>query len=143
MALAGTNLEISEQELGLALKWAPRVTLPFPGDGLIGLSGQESILGDNVTSWWTKLCNSTLIEECRFGLAFGTDDSGIQYFGGVEESAFEGDLTTAPVFPGWALYGDLAVNGTVIRDDVPIQTDSGTATILALVLTRVIDIIKH
>ncbi|KAJ6160805.1 hypothetical protein N7470_004201 [Penicillium chermesinum] len=118
VTLVGTDLTTPQQQLGVVTQYQPSNALPFPEDGLMGLAGQESSLGDSVTSWWNKLCASSLIQECRFGLALGADGTGSQYYGGVEYSEFEGDLTGPVGF-------------SVGLNDVLITLDSGTATIIA------------
>lgn len=75
------------------------------------------------------------MDECRFGIAYKTDETGEQYFGYVAEERFEGELSVAPVIPGreWATWVDVAYNGEVIETGEEMVTDSGTTIILGFV----------
>lgn len=72
---------------------------------------------------------------CRFGLAFKTDDTGVQYFGEVAQDQFAEPLSVAPLVDDadgeelWELFGDVAVGGKVAERDATIVTDSGTTVI--------------
>jgi len=119
------------QELGNITAWERSGGgLPFPGDGLIGFLNQPSSLGDNATTWFTKLCDSKLIDQCRFGIALRTDCTGEQFFGSVEHAVFDNELTVAPILLPWAVAVDLAFNGEIIFADAAILIDSGTSVIL-------------
>jgi cathepsin D len=106
----------------------------FPNDGLIGFSGiyQSAI---NSTSWFQHLCDEHELQECRFGIAYQTDDTGVQYFGYVDEERFEGPLSVGPVAPGfeWSTVMDVAYDGKVIVKDQWMITDSGTTVMFGLV----------
>jgi hypothetical protein len=129
VTLTGTSLSFSQQTLGNTTKTDPPGP-PFPHDGLIGFYSPGSTLGDNVSNWFANICAGKEILECRFGLALRTDDTGVQYLGGVGTSQFNGTLSTAPISGQWSLLGDLAVNGKVLSRDAQIVTDSGTTTII-------------
>jgi cathepsin D len=137
VSLIGTKLSVPLQPLGV-------VTVPvsppaFPNDGLVGFAGPDSS-ALNATSWFQSLCSQGTLDACRFGLAFETDNTGVQYFGKVEANRFDGKLSVAPLFNGeqWTLFGDVAFNGTVIEKDVMIVTDSGTTTIFGLVQRQIV-----
>jgi cathepsin D len=107
----------------------------FPNDGLIGFAGPyQSAL--NSTSWFQQLCDHDLLAECRFGIAFKTDNTGVQYFGEVATDRFDGPLSVAPVVPNteWGSWVDIAYDGKVIEEDAMMISDSGTTIIFGLVL---------
>lgn len=128
MALDGTSLTLPAQTLGSVVD--PASPPSFPHDGLVGFAGlsQSAI---NETSWFQHVCDAGLVEACRFGLAFETDNTGVQYFGYVDESRFKGELSVAPVVPEeeWASWVDIAYDGKVIEEDAWMVTDSGTTII--------------
>jgi pepsin A len=132
VTLLGTSLSVASQSFGNASNTDPPGT-PFPHAGLMGFFAPGSTLGANVSNWFTNICAEKQIRECRFGLAFETDNTGVHYFGGVEDSRFDGALSVAPIVSQWELFGDLAVNGKVITQDVEIATDSGTTIIIGRV----------
>ena len=68
--------------------------------------------------------------ECRFGLALTANGTGSLILGKLDSSLYSGDLTVAPVLEEWAVFGDLAINGTVVARDLVVELDSGTATIV-------------
>lgn len=106
----------------------------FPHDGLVGFAGlsQSAI---NETSWFQHICDHGLVDDCRFGLAYKADNTGVQYFGYVDETRFKGPLSVAPVVPNqeWASWMDIVYNGKVIEEDAWMVTDSGTTIIFGLV----------
>jgi pepsin A len=117
---------------------ADPVTPPtFPNDGLVGLSGiyQTAV---NSSSWFQHLCDEDELDQCRFGIAYQTDLTGVQYFGYVDEERFEGPLSVGPVAPGfeWSTFVDLAYNDKVILKDQWIITDSGTTVMFGWVPLR-------
>ena len=129
-------MTVSAQPLGSTTRWSPTTKPAFPvGDGLIGF-GDGSTLGSGVQGWFSNLCSAQQVDECRFGLAFGTDGTGTQYYGGVETSV-QDKLVTVPIDGLWSFSGDLVVGGAsgakVVQSDVSIQLDSGTGTILGYV----------
>ena len=132
MALDGTSLTLPAQILGTVTD--PVSPPSFPHDGLVGFAGlsQSAI---NSTSWFQHICDHGLVDECRFGLAFETDDTGVQYCGYVDEERFYGDLSVAPVVPNeeWASWMDIAYDGKVIEENAWMVTDSGTTIIFGLV----------
>ncbi|KAG0646502.1 hypothetical protein D0Z07_7451 [Hyphodiscus hymeniophilus] len=128
--LDGTRLSVPQQPLGVT----PLSSQPgFPHDGLVGFGGPGSAI--NGSAWVQDLCAEGGLDQCRFGLALETDDTGVQYFGTVEHSRFDGALSVAPLFQYegspimWALFGDIAYNGKVIVRDAEIASDSGTTVI--------------
>jgi pepsin A len=115
------------------------VTVPqspptFPNDGLVGFAGLSSS-ALNATSWFQHLCDEHQVKECRFGIAYKTDETGIQYFGYVAEETFEGPLSVGHVPPDdeWSTFGDIAYDGKVITKDQLLITDSGTTIIFGFV----------
>jgi hypothetical protein len=114
------------------------VTVPespptFPNDGLIGFSGiYQTAL--NSSSWFQHLCDEHELDECRFGIAYQTDNTGVQYFGYVARERFDGPLSVGPVAPGfeWSTFMDVAYDGKVIVKDQWMITDSGTTVMFGL-----------
>ena len=136
VGLDGTSLTLPAQILGTVAD--PASPPSFPHDGLVGFAGlsQSAIKS---ASWFQHLCDHGFVDECRFGLAFETDDTGIQYFGYVDEERFYGDLSVAPVVPNeeWASWMDIAYDGKVIEEDAWVVTDSGTTIIFGLIFKLV------
>jgi hypothetical protein len=128
VALDGTSLTLPAQTLGSVVD--PASPPSFPHDGLVGFAGLSQSAIDE-TSWFQHVCDAGLVEACRFGLAFETDNTGVQYFGYVDESRFKGELSVAPVVPEeeWASWVDIAYDGKVIEEDAWMVTDSGTTII--------------
>jgi hypothetical protein len=50
--------------------------------------------------------------------------------GELDTSLYTGDLYVAPIIQQWALTGDLAINGKIVVNDIIIEFDTGTATIV-------------
>jgi hypothetical protein len=94
VALDSTPLSISQMPLGVVT--IPESPPAFPNDGLVGFAGISSS-AINSSSWFQYLCDQGQVQECRFGIAYQTDDTGIQYFGYVDEERFEGLLSVGPV----------------------------------------------
>ncbi|TAQ83813.1 hypothetical protein B7494_g7863 [Chlorociboria aeruginascens] len=125
VSLDNTSLSISQMPLGVVAD--PENPPTFPNDGLIGFANSTGS-AVNSASWFTLLCSEGELDECRFGLAYQTDDTGTQYFGYVAEERFEGPLSVGPVVPEneWSTYVDVAYDGTVLLKDQWMVTDSGT-----------------
>jgi len=132
VALDSTQLSIKEMPLGVVT--VPESPPTFPNAGLVGFSGiyQSAI---NSSSWFQHLCDEHELNECRFGIAYQTDDTGVQYFGYVDEDRFEGELSKGPVKEGfeWSTFVDLAYDGKVIVRDQWIITDSGTTVMFGYI----------
>lgn len=97
-----------------------------PQGGIIGFSGlgMSSI---HEPGWFNNLCNEKALDQCRFGLAYGTNKTGKQIIGSVDDSLFKGELTVAPrAHPGWAVMGDVTLGGKLVDKDALLVTDSGT-----------------
>jgi hypothetical protein len=132
VTLDSTQLSITEMPLGVVT--VPESPPTFPNDGLIGFSGiYQTAL--NSSSWFQHLCDEHELDECRFGIAYQTDDTGVQYFGYVAEDRFEGPLSVGPVPTGfeWSTFMDVAYDGKVIVKDQWMITDSGTTVMFGLV----------
>lgn len=103
----------------------------LPNSGIVGFSGQLfSGFPNNSTSFFETLCTQGQVEECRFGLALKSDNSGSLVMGELATGLFDGNLTVSPILAGWVVSGDLAVNGTIVGKDQVVELDSGTATIV-------------
>jgi len=126
VTLDGSTLTVKSQTLGSAT--SPASPPSFPHDGLMGFAGtDDSVLSTN--NWFNNLCAQGTLTACRFGLAFETDNTGVQYFGEVDTTRFSGALSVAPITDEWELLGDITANGKVIIKDANIITDSGTTVI--------------
>ena len=98
--------------------------------GFAGTSpGNTFTLGGD--PFFHNLCNQSQVEECRFGLAFGTSGEGKQILGGVDHSLFKGDLTSVPLSldEQWYIPGALTANGKTIFENQTMFTDSGTINV--------------
>ncbi|PVI07960.1 acid protease [Periconia macrospinosa] len=124
VSLYGSNFTVPNQDIGICRPG----TEGIPRDGLIGFAGIESSFG-GLPGWFENLCTEKAVPECRYGLAFNTNKTGVQYLGGVENSVFKGDLVTTPLEVQWVTWGDVAVNGEIIARDTRMLTDMGTAVI--------------
>jgi cathepsin D len=130
VTLDGSTLTVKSQTLGSAT--SPASPPSFPHDGLMGFAGtDESSL--SAANWFNNLCTQGTLTTCRFGLAFETDNTGVQYFGEVATDRFTGSLSVASIQDEWQLSGDIALNGKVLIKDANIITDSGTTIIFGLV----------
>lgn len=108
----------------------------IPSNGIVGFSKQEAqfpLQYPNLTDaapFLDTLCAQNVVSECRFGLALTDSGSGTLALGELDTSLYTGDLFVAPILQQWALMGDLAVNGKIVANDILIETDSGTATVI-------------
>lgn len=106
---------------------------PLEKSGIAGFSGQrfnQFPASSNATPFFQSLCDQKKVSECRFGLALSDDGTGTQILGELDTSLYNGDLVVAPIIENWVLFGDLVVGGEVLERDMPIELDSGTATIV-------------
>ncbi|KAJ5814798.1 acid protease [Penicillium riverlandense] len=102
----------------------------IPSDGIVGFAGAAVAQFPNgAAPWFHTLCNEGKVASCRFGVALGYNGNGIQVLGELDKSLFEGDLTTTSIVQEWAIFADLAIGGKIIKTDVPVELDTGTATI--------------
>jgi len=132
VCLAGSNLAVSRQSIAVQERYILEPPFPNPQDGIIGFQGNSStLLGSS--NWFQSLCDSHTFDECRFGLALGTDDTGTQYLGGVAKDSFVGEMSTVPISEPWTTWGDIVYNGTVFDRGARMFTDSGTAVIFGYV----------
>lgn len=102
----------------------------LPHQGIVGFSGQfVEQFPTNSTSFFQSLCDQKVVTECRFGLALTSNGTGTQILGELDSSLYTGSLAVGPVYQEWVVWGDLAINGTVVARDLVVELDSGTATI--------------
>ena len=107
----------------------PGIITKLPHDGVIGFAGNTTT-GPGIIGlpWFAQLCSEGEVDECRFGLAYGTQGKGEQVFGGIETDLFEGELSRAPVSGHqWYLQGSVISNGEALFKNKTIVLDSGTA----------------
>jgi len=108
----------------------------IPSNGIIGFSKQEAQFSlqypnlTNATPFIDTLCSQHVVSECRFGLALTDSGSGTLILGELDSSLYTGDLSVAPIIQQWALIGDLAIGGKIVANDILIELDSGTATVV-------------
>ncbi|GJC96157.1 hypothetical protein ColKHC_04983 [Colletotrichum higginsianum] len=79
----------------------------FPRDGVAGL-GSSDRSGLKATPFFHQLCDQGTVKECRFGLAFKGDGTGVQVLGEVDETLFSGSLAKATIKGEWLVGGDVA-----------------------------------
>jgi hypothetical protein len=84
----------------------------------------------NASTFMESLCAQNVLEECRFALALTNSGTGEQVIGTVDTSMFEGSMTVAPIITGWALKGDLTIDGVIFEKEILVELDSGTATVV-------------
>ncbi|PYH96565.1 acid protease [Aspergillus ellipticus CBS 707.79] len=102
----------------------------IPGDGIVGFAGVEVAQFPNgAPPFFHSLCSQGQVASCRFALALGQNDTGIQVLGELDTSLFTGDLTTTSILQEWVFFADVALNNSIITSDIMIELDSGTATI--------------
>lgn len=104
----------------------------FPHDGVAGL-GSSDRSGLNATTFFHQLCDQGTVKECRFGLAFKGDGTGVQVLGEVDEALFSGSLAKATIKGEWLVQGDVRVGEHLVVKDQKILMDSGTANVVGLV----------
>ncbi|PYI09853.1 acid protease [Aspergillus sclerotiicarbonarius CBS 121057] len=105
-------------------------TALIPGDGIVGFAGVEVAQFPNgAPPFFHSLCNQGQVSLCRFGLALGKNETGVQVLGELDSSLFQGNLTSTSVIQEWVFFADLALENTIIASDILVELDSGTATI--------------
>lgn len=111
----------------------------FPHQGIVGFGGvkaDQTQLGG--VPFFQSLCNLGVVDECRFGLAYGTAGTGKQILGGVDASLFDGALHESAIdtSTGYTvtINGDLVYEtpqGIVERfENQSILLDSGTSNVV-------------
>ncbi|OOF94901.1 hypothetical protein ASPCADRAFT_208555 [Aspergillus carbonarius ITEM 5010] len=105
-------------------------TALIPGDGIVGFAGVEVAQFPNgAPPFFHSLCNQGQVSSCRFGLALGKNETGVQVLGELDSSLFQGNLTSTSVIQEWVFFADLALENTIIASDILVELDSGTATV--------------
>ncbi|KAK5717852.1 hypothetical protein LTR15_008693 [Elasticomyces elasticus] len=131
------GLTAHNQTLGAVTKTTPpnngTITL-FPHDGIVGFSGVapgDTQLGG--VPFFQNLCNQGEVKECRFGLVFRTDGSGLQILGGLDAWLLGDTLEYTPANPSreFSFTGNITIDGRVVSSNQHIIPDSGTANIVA------------
>jgi cathepsin D len=100
----------------------------FPHQGLVGFGGtaaDQTQLGG--TPFFQNLCDQKVVDQCRYGLAFGTNGTGVQVLGGVDEHLVSGSFVYSDVSSN--LLGSVVADGKTILTDQIIILDSGTANV--------------
>jgi hypothetical protein len=119
-----------------------RTITQFPHNGIVGYGGtkaSDTVLGGK--PFFQTLCDQGVVDECRFGIAYGTSGSGKHILGGVDHSLFEGELSHTepnldfgPVFYNGSIVYKTASETKTIEDQV-ILLDSGTANVVGTLRT--------
>ncbi|KAK6207694.1 hypothetical protein QIS74_12775 [Colletotrichum tabaci] len=131
-SMSFANLTVPIQTFA-SVKFAPPpdngTVTQFPHDGVAGL-GSPKKSGLNATTFFHQLCDQGTVKECRFGLAFKGDGTGVQVLGEVDETLFSGSLAKATIKDEWLVQGDVRVGEQVVVKDQKILMDSGTANVV-------------
>lgn len=130
VALQGLTVE--NQTLGAANDSDSSTT--YPHDGIIGL-GAQLFAANNATSFFHNLCEKSLVEECRFGIALDDAQNGSIVIGALDADLLDGDLTSSPIAEEWFTLGDVVVAGQTLEKDAVIEFDSGSATTVGYVVS--------
>ncbi|KAI0470051.1 aspartic peptidase domain-containing protein [Xylariaceae sp. FL0804] len=101
---------------------APGTITTVAHDGIVGFYSNPYVtLGESVgpSTFFDNLCNQSQVEECRFGLALGTDGTGLMPLGRLDSALYRDDLSSQPLTAGWEQW---VVQGAVAavpatRDD--------------------------
>ncbi|TID02439.1 Lysosomal aspartic protease [Colletotrichum higginsianum] len=101
----------------------------FPRDGVAGL-GSSDRSGLKATPFFHQLCDQGTVKECRFGLAFKGDGTGVQVLGEVDETLFSGSLAKATIKGEWLVGGDVRVGEQLVVKNKTMLLDSGTANVV-------------
>ncbi|KAJ0164902.1 Aspartic protease [Colletotrichum tanaceti] len=101
----------------------------FPHDGIAGL-GTSNRSQLKATTFFHQMCDRGTIKECRFGLAFKGDGTGVQVLGEVDETLFSGSLARANIEEEWRVRGDVRVGGQLVVKDQNMFVDSGTVNVV-------------
>ncbi|KAF2860896.1 acid protease [Piedraia hortae CBS 480.64] len=104
----------------------------LPHDGLVGFgvpqAGQTQMGGK---PFFSSLCEQKSVDKCRFGLAYGTDGTGAQILGGVDNSLFDGDLKTSSSDTTWNAQCSVKINNKdSVSENQKVLFDSGTANVV-------------
>ena len=102
----------------------------IPHDGIVGFAGNTtkySFLGG--LPYLQNLCKESLVEECRFGLAFDTSGTGKEILGGIETDMIEGEMTVVETegHTQWSGTGTVTAKGSPIFENATVIFDTGTA----------------
>jgi hypothetical protein len=100
----------------------------FPHDGLVGFGGtfaNETQLGG--VPFFQTLCNQGVVDQCRYGIAFGTNGTGVQVLGGVDKHLVEGDFVDVDASD--TPTGSVVAGGKKVLTDQLLVFDSGTANV--------------
>jgi len=128
VSIGGDALLVADQSILDITSSKPADHPLSSGDGMMGFWRESA--WNHTANWFNNLCDEGRLAECRFGLAQGLAGKGAQYFGGVQESAFEGSLVTVPVWPikkrAWGSRGDVVAKGKVISTDEVLYFVSNT-----------------
>jgi hypothetical protein len=109
----------------------------FRHPGLAGFAGtkaDQTQLGG--VPFFQTLCNQGVVNECRFGLAFGISGMGKQILGGVDKTLFTSELSEAPfeskksnLVHGSIVYQNSKEEQATLKDQFFVF-DSGTSNIV-------------
>ena len=94
--------------------------------GILGLA-YDTISVNHITPPFYSMINKGLIDQKVFSFRLGSseEDGGEAIFGGVDESAYSGEITYAPVRR--KAYWEVELNGVSLGDDVLELENTGAA----------------
>ena len=95
-------------------------------DGILGLA-YDTISVNHITPPFYSMINKGLIDQKVFSFRLGSseEDGGEAIFGGVDESAYSGEIAYAPVRR--KAYWEVELNGVSLGDDVLELENTGAA----------------
>ncbi|SMQ53823.1 unnamed protein product [Zymoseptoria tritici ST99CH_3D7] len=88
-------------------------------------------LGMNKLSFFPTLCAQGVVDECRYGLAFGLDGTGTAILGSKDQDLYEGELSVQKTGQDWDMTNKLMVDGTeILAESDTVVLDSGTVNVI-------------
>lgn len=96
--------------------------------GIVGLDADNVDIAGG--AFFGDACKEKHVDECRFGMAFGTSGTGKAVFGGLDKALFSGHLVNTHLVKGmyneWVIPGAVALNGTVVEKNISYTFDTGS-----------------
>ena len=119
------GITVENQEIGIVAQ--SESTISCPGDGVIGFGASNSTTS-NSTSWFEKLCEDGLIDECRFGVALETNDEGALILGEQDDSLFDGNMGRDALVDNFSIRVDLVIGSrTLMRENILVELSTRNA----------------
>lgn len=106
--------------------------------GIVGLDADNIDIAGG--AFFGDACKQKQVDQCRFGMAFGTSGTGKAVFGGLDNALFNGQLKNTHLVSGkyneWVIPGAVALNGTVVEKNITYTFDTGTPNVRSLPVAR-------